>query len=53
MIDRPNTVVLEDGAPAHKHHDQQRVYSLYGVQSFLTGLGIRLILMQLNLVGCG
>ncbi|OJJ51946.1 hypothetical protein ASPSYDRAFT_110367, partial [Aspergillus sydowii CBS 593.65] len=29
---RPNTRVLEDKAPAHRHHAQQRVYDYYGIQ---------------------
>jgi hypothetical protein len=34
-IDRPDTIVLEDGAPAHKHHAQRRVYDLHEVQKIL------------------
>lgn len=33
--DRSETFVQEDRAPAHKHYDQQRVYSLYQVQRLL------------------
>jgi hypothetical protein len=33
--DRPNTVVLEDKAPAHIHHSQQRVYDIHKVQRLL------------------
>lgn len=35
MKERPNTVVQEDRAPAHKHHAQQTVYDLQGVQRLL------------------
>lgn len=31
MKDRPQTVVMEDMAPAHAHHYQDKVYSLYKV----------------------
>jgi hypothetical protein len=33
--ERPNTMVLEDHAPAHIHHSQQRVYDFYQVQRLL------------------
>lgn len=33
--DRPRTVVMEDKAPAHAHHYQNVVYSLYKVQKLL------------------
>lgn len=35
MKERPDTVVQEDRAPAHKHHAQQTVYDLQGVQRLL------------------
>ncbi|KAK2471173.1 hypothetical protein H9L39_17404 [Fusarium oxysporum f. sp. albedinis] len=33
--ERPNTVVQEDKASSHKHHAQQRIYDLQGVQRLL------------------
>lgn len=35
MIQRPNTIVLEDGAPSHRHHYQQTIYSRHGVQRMM------------------
>ena len=32
MVDHPNTIVLEDGAPAHHHHFQGPTYQVFGVQ---------------------
>ena len=32
LQDRPNTIVLEDGTPAHRHHANQRLYNLHGIQ---------------------
>ncbi|BCR99663.1 uncharacterized protein AKAW2_50005S [Aspergillus luchuensis] len=34
-IDPPNTIILEDGAPAHRHHFQNTVYSIFGIQKIL------------------
>ncbi|CBF84331.1 hypothetical protein AN2628.2 [Aspergillus nidulans FGSC A4] len=31
-IERPDTKVLEDGAPAHKHHAQRRIYSIHEIE---------------------
>jgi hypothetical protein len=31
----PNTLVLEDSAPAHRHWIQERTYELYGIQKML------------------
>jgi len=33
--ERPNTVVQEDRAPSHKHHAQQLLYDIEGVQRLL------------------
>ena len=35
MIERPNTIVLEDHAPAHSHHFQQRIYDFYEVERMI------------------
>ena len=35
QITRPGTLVQEDKAPAHAHHDQARVYSIYEVERLL------------------
>ncbi|GFF59718.1 predicted protein [Aspergillus udagawae] len=34
-IERPNTIVLEDGAPAHRHRFQQTMYDIKGVQKIM------------------
>ncbi|OJZ80204.1 hypothetical protein ASPFODRAFT_148152, partial [Aspergillus luchuensis CBS 106.47] len=33
--ERPNTIILEDGAPAHSHHFQHTIYNIYDIQKFL------------------
>jgi transposase len=35
MLERPNTIVQEDKAPAHYHYFQQRVFDMYEVQRLL------------------
>lgn len=35
MVDRPNTIVQEDKAPAHSHHYQQHIFNIAGVQRLL------------------
>lgn len=35
ILERPNTLVQEDKAPAHSHYFQQRVFDLYQVQRLL------------------
>jgi hypothetical protein len=35
MKDRPGTIVQEDKAPAHAHHDQARIYNIYEIQRLL------------------
>jgi DNA-binding transcriptional MerR regulator len=35
LKDRPNTIIQEDKAPPHIHHDQHRVYNLHKIQQLL------------------
>lgn len=34
-IERPNTIILKDGAPAHRHRFQQTMYDIKGVQKIM------------------
>ena len=35
MVERPNTIVLEDGAPAHRHHFQASTYQVFKMQKIM------------------
>jgi hypothetical protein len=35
MLKRPNTIVLKNSAPTHRHHIQKQVYNLYKVQKIM------------------